>query len=108
MGAFVVVWLHMEEARSKVPVQWIRAAMAMILLLPLVTAPVGKFVGIPDGPVFIATVLVLLLRLAVGRRRAAGVRFRPRSLLFACDVPFLRSLCGCTNRLSARTCHLLM
>jgi hypothetical protein len=79
MGAFVVVWLHMEEARSKVPVQWIRAAMAMILLLPLVTAPVGKFVGIPVGPVFIVPVFVLLLRLAAERRRAGGGQLQPSS-----------------------------
>lgn len=79
MGAFVVVWLHMEEARSKVPVQWIRAAMAMILLLPLVTAPVGKFVGIPVGPVFIVPVFLLLLRLAAERRRAGGGQLQPSS-----------------------------
>jgi len=79
MGAFVVVWLHMEEARSNVPVQWIRAAMVMILLLPLVTAPVGKFVGIPVGPVFIVPVFVLLLRLAAERRRAGGGQLQPGS-----------------------------
>ena len=51
----------------------------MILLLPLVTAPVGKFVGIPVGPVFIVPVFVLLLRLAAERRRAGGGQLQPSS-----------------------------
>jgi hypothetical protein len=74
MGAFVVVWLHMEEARSQVPAQWIRAAMAMILLLPLLTAPLGKFAGIAVGPVFIVPVFVLLLRLAAEHHRVGALK----------------------------------
>ena len=41
-GAFVVVWLHMAEKDSKVPLQWVRGAMAMVLLLPLGERAAGK------------------------------------------------------------------
>jgi hypothetical protein len=72
MGAFVVVWLHMAEKSSQLPAQWIRAAMASILLGPLVNAPVGKFTGIALGPVFIVPVFVLLVYLAADRRYPGG------------------------------------
>jgi hypothetical protein len=72
MGAFVVVWLYMEETRSQLPVQWIRAAMAMILLLPLVAAPLGKFTGLALGPLFIIPVFLLLIGLAPEHRRIAA------------------------------------
>jgi hypothetical protein len=68
MGAFVVVWLQVEEGRSQIPAQWIRAAMAMILLVPLVAAPVGKFTGLALGPLFIVPVFALLMRLSAERR----------------------------------------
>jgi hypothetical protein len=64
MGAFVVVWLHMDEARSQIPAQWIRAAMAMILVVPLVAAPLGKVTGLALGPLFTIPVFALLVRLA--------------------------------------------
>jgi hypothetical protein len=71
MGAFVVVWLYTEEPRSRLPVQWIRVAMAMILLLPLAAAPLGKLTGLAVGPLFIIPVFVLLIRLAPEYRRIA-------------------------------------
>ena len=64
MGAFVIVWLRMEEGRAQIPTLWIRAAMGMILLLPLVAAPLGKFTGLALGPLFIIPVFALLMRLA--------------------------------------------
>ena len=41
--AFIVVWLHMAEKDTKVPLQWNRIAMAMVLLLPLVNRVVLRF-----------------------------------------------------------------
>jgi len=71
-GAFVVLWLHMAEKDSKVPLQWIRAAMAMVLLLPLVNAPLAKFIGPSVGPLFFLPVFALLIYLGAeyARRRA--------------------------------------
>ena len=69
MGAFVVVWLHMEEGRSRLPTQWIWTAMIMIMILPLAAAPFGKLTGIAVGPVFIAPVFLLLLRLSAEHHR---------------------------------------
>ena len=75
-GAFVVVWLHMAEKDSKVPRQWIRGAMAMILLLPLVNAPLAKFIGPSVGTLFILPVFALLIYLGA---EYAGKR--------ACELP---------------------
>jgi hypothetical protein len=79
MVAFVVVWLHIEEARSQMPAQWIRTAMAMILLLPLVAAPLGKLTGIAVGPVFIVPVFLLLLRLSAEHRRVSAGQLQASS-----------------------------
>jgi hypothetical protein len=79
MGAFVVVWLQMAEKSSQLPAQWIRAAMALTLLGPLVNAPVGKFIGIALGPLFIAPVFVLLVHLAAERRLPGGGQVQPSS-----------------------------
>jgi hypothetical protein len=71
-GAFVVVWLHMAEKDSKVPLQWVRGAMAMVLLLPLVNAPLAKFIGPSVGPLFFLPVFALLIYLGAeyARKRA--------------------------------------
>jgi hypothetical protein len=71
MGAFVVVWLRMDEGRSRIPASRMQAAMAMILLAPLICAPLGKTTGLAFGPLFIVPVFALLLRMAAGHR--AGV-----------------------------------
>jgi hypothetical protein len=63
LGAFVVVWLHMAEKHSQLPPQWIRGAMALVLLLPLVNAPLGKFVGPSVGALFFLPVFALLIQL---------------------------------------------
>jgi len=71
-GAFVVVWLQMAEMDSKVPLRWIRIAMAMILLLPLVNAPLAKFIGLSVGPLVFLPVFAILIYLGAeyARRRA--------------------------------------
>jgi len=71
-GAFIVVWLHMAEKDSKVPLQWIRIAMAMVLLLPLVNTPLAKFIGPSIGPLFFLPVFALLIYLGAeyARKRA--------------------------------------
>jgi hypothetical protein len=73
VGAFVVMWLHMEERRAQTPTRWIPPAMGMILL-PLVAAPLGKFTGLALGPLFIAPVFALLMRLAADHPRAGAAR----------------------------------
>ncbi|WP_315763289.1 MULTISPECIES: glycosyltransferase family 87 protein [unclassified Bradyrhizobium] len=70
VGAFVVVWLHTEERRPQAPVAWIRAAMAAVLLLPLVAASIGKNTDLTFGPPLLIPVFALLVRLAVGSDRA--------------------------------------
>jgi hypothetical protein len=72
MGAFVVVWLLMAEAHSRLPAQWFRAAMAMMLLLPLINAPLAKFIGPSVGPLFFLPVFALLIH--VGTEYARNVR----------------------------------
>ena len=62
-GAFVVVWLQMAEKDSKVPLPWVRGAMAMVLLLPLVNAPLAKFIGPSVGPLVFLPVFALLIYL---------------------------------------------
>lgn len=79
MGAFVIMWLRMEQGRAQVPTPWIRAAMGMILLLPLVAAPLGKFTGLALGPLFIVPVFALLLRLAAEHQRAGAAQIRAGS-----------------------------
>lgn len=69
-GAFVVVWLHMAEKDTKVPLQWLRGAMAMVLLLPPMNAPIAKFIGPSVGPLFFLPVLALLVYLGVEYCRA--------------------------------------
>ena len=71
-GAFVVVWLQMAEMDSKVPVRWIRIAIAMVLLLPLANAPLAKFIGLSVGPLVFLPVFALLICLGAeySRRRA--------------------------------------
>jgi hypothetical protein len=78
MGAFVIVWLRMEEGRARNPT-WLRAAMGMILLLPLVAAPLGKFTGLALGPLFIIPVFALLMRLAAEHARAGAGQLRAGS-----------------------------
>lgn len=74
-GAFVVVWLHMAERDSKMPLRWIRIAMAMVLLLPLVNTPLAKFIGPSLGPLFFLPALAVLIYLGAecARRRAGGL-----------------------------------
>jgi hypothetical protein len=79
MGAFVILWLRMEEGHAQIPTLWIRAAMGMILLLPLVAAPLGKFTGLALGPLFIIPVFALLMRLAAEHRRAGAGQLRAAS-----------------------------
>jgi hypothetical protein len=75
MGAFVVVWLHMQEPRSQIPAQWIRTGMATILLLPLVAAPLAQLTGLAFGPLFVIPVFALLMCLAAEHHRVgAGQR----------------------------------
>jgi Glycosyltransferase family 87 len=63
MSAFVVMWLKTAEERSQMPVQRIRAAMAVMLLLPLLAAPLAKLTGLALGPLFILPVFALLIAL---------------------------------------------
>jgi hypothetical protein len=69
MGAFVVVWLQASEERSRMPVPWIRAAMAVMLLLPLLAAPLAKLTGLALGPLFLVPIFSLLVAMA-GRSSA--------------------------------------
>jgi hypothetical protein len=69
MSAFVVVWLQAAEERSRVPVPWIRAAMAVMLLLPLLAAPFAKLTGLALGPLFLVPIFSLLVAMA-GRSSA--------------------------------------
>jgi hypothetical protein len=53
--------------------------MAMILLLPLVAAPLGKFTGLALGPLFIVPIFAVLMRLAAEHQRAGATRLRASS-----------------------------
>lgn len=68
-GAFVVLWLQIAEKDSKVPLRWIRVAMAMILLPPLVSAPLAIFVGPSVGPLVFLPVFVILIQLGSQYRK---------------------------------------
>jgi Glycosyltransferase family 87 len=54
MSAFVVVWLKAEDGHSRIP-------MAVMLLLPLMAAPLGKLTGLALGPLFILPIFALLI-----------------------------------------------
>jgi Glycosyltransferase family 87 len=71
MSAFVVIWLKREEDRSQAAAAWIKAAMAIMLLLPLAAAPLGQLTGLALGPLFTMAVFALLI--ALGERRQAGM-----------------------------------
>lgn len=79
IGAFVVVLLQMAEANSRIPAHWIRAAMVMILLLPIAAAALAKYVGFPPGPPVFALVFALLIALATDHRREAACHLVPVS-----------------------------
>jgi hypothetical protein len=79
MGAFVVVWLHRDETGSRIPAQWIRIGMAMILLLPPMAAPLAKCTGLAFGPLFIAPVFALLMGLAAEYHGAGARQFSAAS-----------------------------
>jgi len=49
VGAYVVVWLQAEAAGSPELAPWIRAAIASVLLLPLVAGSFGKATGLAFG-----------------------------------------------------------
>jgi hypothetical protein len=72
VGAFVVVWLQQEEAYSQIPLRWIRAAMALILLVPVATSPLGKATGFSVGLLFIIPVFAMLIFMSGERRRLGG------------------------------------
>ncbi|HET7887237.1 MAG TPA: glycosyltransferase family 87 protein [Bradyrhizobium sp.] len=76
MGAFVVLWLLMVEARSRLPAQWFRLAAALILVLPAVSAPFAKSFGLSIAPLFLLPAFVLLIctRTEFGRG-GTGVNF---------------------------------
>jgi hypothetical protein len=64
VGAFVVVWLAAEQGNSGIPESWINAAIAVMLLLPLMAAPLGKLTGLAVGPLFIIPVFALVIALS--------------------------------------------
>jgi hypothetical protein len=72
VGAFVAVWLQQEEAYSQIPLRWIRAAMALILLVPVATSPLGKATGFSVGLLFIIPVFAMLIFMSGERRRLGG------------------------------------
>jgi hypothetical protein len=64
MSVFVVVWLKQAGERdARVQQTWIVAAMAVMLLLPLMSAVLAKVTGLALGPLFIIPVLALLISL---------------------------------------------
>jgi hypothetical protein len=73
MSAFVVVWLKQAGDRdARVQETWIIAAMAIMLVLALVSAALAKATGLALGPLFIIPVFALLIGLtgAPSERRA--------------------------------------
>ena len=85
MGVFVAVWLQQDETRSQATALWIRAAMAMILLAPVVASPLAKATGLAFGPFLIVPVFALLIYLP-GERNRIG------------ETLFVISASGCTKR----------
>jgi hypothetical protein len=62
-GAFVVAWLLVAERDSQISPQYIRGANGVILVLPLLNAPIAKSFGLPIGPLVFLPVFALLIRL---------------------------------------------
>ena len=71
-GAFVAVWLLMAEKDSQLQPQYIRGAIGLILLLPLLNAPIAKSFGPSVGTLFILPAFALLICLGAeySRKRA--------------------------------------
>lgn len=61
MSAFVVVWLQqMREQDAELRQPWIVAAIAVMLLFPLLGAELARSTGLAFGPLLIGSVFVLL------------------------------------------------
>ena len=60
-GAFVVAWLLVAEMHSRFSPQYIRGASAVVLLLPLLNAPIAKSFGPSVGPLVFLPVFALLV-----------------------------------------------
>ena len=63
LGAFIVAWLMNTDRAAKPDGQ---IACALILLLPLVMAPLAKLTGVAFGPLFIIPALVVTARMIFG------------------------------------------
>ncbi|HWP17033.1 MAG TPA: glycosyltransferase family 87 protein [Xanthobacteraceae bacterium] len=63
LGAFIVAWVMNTEGAARPDVQ---IACALILLLPLVMAPLAKLTGVAFGPLFIIPALVVTARMIFG------------------------------------------
>ena len=68
VGALVAVWLKYAQEHSKIAGRWFDVGAAMVLLLPMVAAPLAKFSGLAFGPLFLVPPFTLLGALAVEQR----------------------------------------
>ena len=73
-GAFVMVWLLKAEKDFQISPQYIRGAIGVILLLPLLNAPIAKSFGPSVGPLVFLPVFVLLICLGAEYSRKRDVK----------------------------------
>lgn len=72
VGVFVVVWLRAAQQHSQIAPRWITAGMALMLLLPMVAAPLAKLSGLAFGPLFLGPLFGLLIVLSMEQHRLAA------------------------------------
>jgi len=68
-GAFAVAWLWQEPVEAGRSGRALQVACALVLLLPLTAAALGRLTGLAFGPLFILPAFVLALRSALAARK---------------------------------------
>ncbi len=83
VGALVVAWLGQEGGNVRMPGLPLFMADALILLLPLLAAPLAHLTGLALGPLFILPAFVVALKSAVAPPPAQPKLKSPRELRYA-------------------------
>ena len=61
-GALVVAWLWQEPAAMARYKRLLLVASVLLLMLPIVTAPLSHLTGLAFGPLFIVAIFIISLR----------------------------------------------
>lgn len=74
IGAFVVAWLWQQPIVSYGSERALQSAFALLLLLPLLAAPLGKLTGLAFGPLFLLPAFAMAVRASLHGRGPSFVQ----------------------------------